>query len=150
VKQRPGFTLHELLISMLVMLVLMSVATSSVTALRHRMDARSAAYRYVAKHSLARAVAVRMGRTSQLRVDTIGKRIWVELERSPTQRDTVGIVEYFEDGVKFRSTRTVLCFDARGMAKSGGNCESPDATVIFSLMGRADTIRTNGIGRIVR
>jgi prepilin-type N-terminal cleavage/methylation domain-containing protein len=147
---QPGFTLMELVICLVIALLMLTMATSSVVAVRHRMEARGSAYRYVAKHSLARGVAVRMGRTSRLQVDTVAKRMWVEVERSATRRDTVGVIEYLDNGVKFRSTRTVLCFDARGMAKSGGSCEAPDVMAIFSMVGRADTVRTSAIGRIIR
>jgi prepilin-type N-terminal cleavage/methylation domain-containing protein len=151
VKRRPGFNLIELMITMLVLSILMSVATTSATALRHQAEVRGSANRYIAKHALARAVAVRMHRTSELRVDTAGRRIWIEVQQTTTTaRDTIGGVDYFDSRLGFRSNRSTLCFDARGLAKSGGSCQTPDATVVFSLRGRADTVRTSAIGRVMR
>jgi prepilin-type N-terminal cleavage/methylation domain-containing protein len=150
VKRRPGFNLIELLITMLVLGILLTVATTSATALRHRAEVRGTANRYIAKHALARAVAVRLGRASELRVDTAGRRIWIEVPQTATTSDTIGSVEYFDSRLGFRSNRSVLCFDARGLAKSGGSCQFPDATVVFSLNGRADTVRMSVTGRVIR
>jgi prepilin-type N-terminal cleavage/methylation domain-containing protein len=150
VQTRPGYTLVELMIAMAVVGILMSVAATSARALRHQSEVRSSTLRYIAKHARARAVAVRTGRTAELRVDTAGRRFWIEVQRTATERDTVGGVEYFDSRLGFRSNRTVLCFDARGLAKSGGTCQAPDVTVVFSLAGRADTVRTSVIGRVIR
>ena len=150
-KTRPGFTLMEVLITLTAASILMSMASVSAAGLRHQSEVRGSSYRYVAKHSLARAVAVRMGRTAQLRTDQAGRRVWIEVQRTgSTQRDTIGGVEYFDSRIGFSSSRTVLCFDGRGLAKTGGGCGAPDVTVVFSLAGRADTVRTSAIGRVIR
>jgi prepilin-type N-terminal cleavage/methylation domain-containing protein len=150
VTKRLGFTMLELIIVLLLLGVFLSIAAPSASAMRHQYEVRGSSQRFAAKHGLARAVAVRMGRTAQLRVDTAGSRVWIEVLRSPTVRDTVGPIDYFNPRLGFHSNRTRLCFDARGLAKTGGTCEAPGATVIFSLGGRADTVEVTPFGRVVR
>jgi hypothetical protein len=140
----------ELIIAMLVMLIVMSMAVTSVSALRHHSLVRGASDRYRAKHMLARSVAVRLGRTTRLRVETSARKVWIEVERSATKRDTIGDIEYLDSGIGFTSTRSILCFDARGLAKTTSPCEAADVTVAFSLAGRADTVRASTMGRIIR
>jgi Tfp pilus assembly protein FimT len=135
---------------MLIVSLMMSVTLTSARSFRHRAEVRGSADRYVAKHALARAVAVRSGRTTLLQVDTAGRRMWLEVQRTATARDTVGVMDYFDNRLTLRSDRAVLCFDGRGLAKSGGSCDAPNATVIFTLAGRADTVRVSAVGRIVR
>jgi prepilin-type N-terminal cleavage/methylation domain-containing protein len=150
VTRRRGFSLLELIIVLLLLGVFIGIAAPSASAMRYRYEVRGSSQRFAAKHSLARAVAVRTGRTAQLRVDTARSRVWIEVLRSPTVRDTVGPVDYFDPRIGFQSNRTALCFDARGLARTGGGCETPSATVIFSLAGRADTVEVTPIGRVVR
>jgi prepilin-type N-terminal cleavage/methylation domain-containing protein len=150
VTRRRGYSLFELMIVLLLVGVFISIAAPSASAMRHRYEVRGSSQRFAAKHSLARAVAVRTGRTAQLRVDTARSRVWIEVLRSPAARDTVGPVDYFDRRLRFQSNRTTLCFDARGLAKTGAGCEAPSATVIFSLAGRADTVEITPIGRVVR
>ena len=83
-KTRPGFTVLEMTVAMIVVSIMMSIAFTSARTLRHRAEVRGSADRYAAKHSLARAIAVRSGRTTVLRVDTVGRRVWVEVQRAPT------------------------------------------------------------------
>lgn len=144
VRSRRAFSLIELLLVLGVMSIMLTVVTSSFWALRRNAEVRGGVDRFIARYSLARATAVRMGRTAQLRSDTAGQRIWVEV-----QGTTIGGVTHFRD-VHFRTDRLVLCFDARGLATTGGTCESPAATVVFTHGGRADTLRTTLVGRVMR
>jgi prepilin-type N-terminal cleavage/methylation domain-containing protein len=150
VARRQGYTLLELLMVLVILGLLLSVALPSVAAVRHQHEVRGSSQRFAAKHALARAVAIRMGRTAQLRVDASGKRVWVEVVRSPTVRDTVGPVEQFDARLGFNSNRSVLCFDARGLARTGGSCDAPDATVVFKAGNRSDTVQTTVLGRVIR
>jgi prepilin-type N-terminal cleavage/methylation domain-containing protein len=148
---RQGFTLLETVLVLVLIGLLFAVALPSAMSMRHYSEVRGSSQRFAAKHSLARAVAVRMGRTAQLRIDAGGKRVWIEVVRSPTVRDTVGPIERFPSGLGFSSDRTTLCFDARGLAKEAGfSCQQADAIVVFSLAGRADTVRITRLGRIDR
>ena len=141
-----GFSLAEVLIAVLLMGVMLAVATKPLLSLRRNAHVRGAVDTYVAKHALARATAVRMGRLAQLRADPAGGRLWVEVQGAPV----AGSMTYLQDGVRFSTDRTNLCFDARGLATTGGTCQSPAATVVFHHANRSDTVRTTLLGRVIR
>jgi hypothetical protein len=48
------------------------------------------------------------------------------------------------------SNRTLLCFDARGIASTAGSCQTGDAQVIFAEGATADTIVTTALGKVLR
>jgi hypothetical protein len=48
------------------------------------------------------------------------------------------------------STRTLLCFDARGIASTSGTCEPGDAQVIFAEGVMRDTVATTALGKVLR
>jgi prepilin-type N-terminal cleavage/methylation domain-containing protein len=145
-KSRPAYTLAELMVALLIMAVFLGGTTKAVMGLRRNASVRGAVDQFTAVHSLARATAVRMGRTSQLRADPAARRMWVEVQGTAVQGSTT----YFEDGVRFSTDRTTLCFDPRGLAIETAGCDPPNATLVFSYSGRSDTLRTTTLGRIIR
>ena len=146
-----GFTLIEMLIVITVMGVIVAVAMPSmVTAFRQR-STRGAVDRLAVAHGLARATAVRYGRVAELHIDATNKRFWVEVDTSGTGiRDTIGTVSQLDGQLSMSSTRTVLCFDLRGLTTTRGTCEAGDALVQFSLQGRTDTLQTTVLGKVLR
>ena len=52
--------------------------------------------------------------------------------------------------VTMTSTRSLLCFDLRGLTTTRNTCESGDALVEFSMAGRTDTFQTTVLGKVLR
>ncbi len=150
-RRGAGFTLIEMLIVMSVMGVIIAVSLPSlVTAFRQRAT-RGAVDRLAMAHGLARATAVRLGRVAELHIDATNGRFWVEVDTSGTGiRDTIGVVNDLSGQVTMLSTRTLLCFDLRGLTTTRDACEAGDALVQFSLQGRTDTLQTTVLGKVLR
>jgi hypothetical protein len=145
VKARQAFSMVELLIVLVLAGFMLTMSTSTLLAVRRNALVRGAIDEAIAKHSLARATAVRMGRLAQLRADPAGGRLWIEVGGAPIPSSGTRL-----EGVHFTTNRTILCFDARGLATMGGACQSPDATFVFKHTVRSDTLRMTLLGRIVR
>ncbi len=150
-RRGKGFTLVEMLIVLTVMGVIVAVAMPSmVTAFRQRAT-RGAVDRLAMAHSLARATAIRFAQVAELHIDAANTRFWVELDTSGTGiRDTVGLMTDLAGQVTMTSTRSLLCFDSRGLTTTRNACESGDALVQFSLQGRTDTFQTTVLGKVLR
>ena len=149
--KNKGFTLIEMLIVLTVMGVILAVAMPSMaTAFRQRATL-GAVDRLAMAHGLARATAIRSGRVAELHIDAANTRFWVEVDTSGTGiRDTVGLMTDLAGQVTMTSTRSLLCFDSRGLTTTRGACEAGDALVSFSLEGRTDTLRTTVLGKVLR
>ncbi len=150
-RRGDGFTLIEMLIVITIMGVLVAVLMPNmVTAMRQRAT-RGSVDRLTMAHGLTRATAVRFGRVAELHIDAATRRFWIEVDTSGTGvRDTVGTINQLADALTVTSTRTVLCFDSRGLATARGACEPGDAIVTFSTNGRTDTFQTTVIGKVLR
>jgi Tfp pilus assembly protein FimT len=134
----------EMVVVVFLVGIVLTVSTSAIMSVRRNSLVRGGVDSFVAKYSLARATAVRMGRMSLLRADPVKRRLWIEVNGAPV----AGSDTYLE--VNFTTNRTILCFDARGLATTGGTCQSPDATFVFIQGGRSDTLRTTLLGRVLR
>ena len=152
---RKGFSIAELLIVMMSGSVLASVTIPPVLDLREGFERRAAVEKFVAVHNLARTVAIRSGRTSELRIEPDSGTFWVQVDSSLAGSgvmDTIGtVVRLSDSNVSLSSTRSVLCFDGRGIVSSAGDCDAAqDALVIFTRGPEADTIRRTALGVIPR
>ena len=151
---RRGFTLLEAIIVMSLLAVISAIGAPRLTDALRRRTTATAADQFVAAHSLARATAVRYGRTSKLHIDGSTRRFWIDVDTSATgigQRATVWYARELETtGLTMTSNRAVLCFDARGLAIAGGSCEAGDAELIFAMSDAADTARTTVLGKVLR
>jgi prepilin-type N-terminal cleavage/methylation domain-containing protein len=152
--QRRGFTLMEAIIVMTVMAIVAAIAGPKLSAALHRRTSSSAADQFVVTHSLARATALRYGRVAQLHIDAGTRRFWVDVDTSANgigQRATIANVrDVTGSGLVMTSTRTVLCFDSRGMAATSGSCEPGDVKIVFSDGATADTVSTTLLGKVLR
>jgi prepilin-type N-terminal cleavage/methylation domain-containing protein len=151
---RRGFTLIESLLVLTVMAIVATIAGPKVSAALQSRTSASAADQFVLTHSLARSTALRFGRVAQLHIDAPGRRIWVDVDTSANgvgQRGTIANVRYLDDtGLLMTSTRTLVCFDARGLASTSGSCQTGDARVVFSDGSRSDTVNTTILGKVLR
>ncbi|HJQ10568.1 MAG TPA: GspH/FimT family pseudopilin [Gemmatimonadaceae bacterium] len=152
--RRRGFTLLEVIIVLALLAVVAAMGTPRLSAALRRRTTQMAADQFATAHSLARATAVRYGRVAQLHIDAPTKRFWVDVDTSANGIGQRATIWYTRDltstGVVMQSNRSLLCFDARGLPLVLGACESGDATVSFTLLDRADTVRTAALGKILR
>ena len=145
---RRGFSLVELIVVLAVAAVLLASSVSAVSARLSNSEA-TAADAFRTAHALARATAVSQRQVAELHIDTDASRFWVEV------RDGAGsttLVKEFDvsEAVSFTSDRTVVCFDARGLAVAGMGCEAGNLEATFSLGSTlGDTVRTTLLGRIM-
>jgi prepilin-type N-terminal cleavage/methylation domain-containing protein len=151
---RQGFTLIEAIMVVSVIGIVAATGGPKISAALQRRTTASAADQFVLTHSLTRSTALRYGRVAQLHVDSTGQRFWVDVDTSADgigQRATIANVRYVSDyGLHMTSNRTLLCFDARGIASTIGSCESGDAEVIFSDGVMADTVAATILGKVLR
>ncbi|MFQ5689516.1 MAG: Tfp pilus assembly protein FimT/FimU [Gemmatimonadota bacterium] len=150
-----GFTLVEVLIAMVLMGIMMAIALPPLRSSQEWRVVHSAADEFAARHSMARAAAVRRGRLAELHIDAGTGRLWVEVDTSAARAgvmDTLGPVLDVADqfGVTVTSTRSRFCFDVRGLATQTSGCPPGDATVVFSRGSYADTVRTSVVGKVLR
>jgi prepilin-type N-terminal cleavage/methylation domain-containing protein len=150
---RAGFTLIEFILTLTVFSILIAIVVPRLDATLRKQQSRSAAALFASAHFMARSTAMRYGRTAQLNIDAANNRFWVVVDTTLNggKLDTIGTVHRITDGnLTMSSTRSVLCFDRRGLALTGGSCQSGDATVIFTTVGRADTVITTVLGKVMR
>lgn len=152
--RRRGFTLLEVIIVLALLAVVAAMGAPKLSAELRRRTTQLAVDQLATGHSLARATAVRYGRVAQLHIDAANTKFWVDVDTSANgvgQRATVWYARNLaQSGLVMSSNRSLLCFDARGLPLVLGACESGDATVIFTALDRADTLRTAALGKILR
>lgn len=151
---RRGFTIIDVIITTgLVGVVTAFGAPQLQNAIRQR-QVQAAADEFTTAHSLARATAIRYGRVAQLHIDPAARRFWIEADTSADdvgQRATVWYERTLADpGIQMSSNRTVLCFDARGLATDIDPCQSGDAQVVFTAIQAVDTVTTTVLGKVLR
>lgn len=153
---RRGFTALELVMVMLVIGVLLGLTVPIASALAGHFKVGSARDVFVNTYARTRAVAIQFGREGRLHMKGAEGRFWVEVDTGVAgaqATDTVGlVVDVRKDygGVTMFTPRQVLCFDSRGLAYSGGVCEPHNAIIVFTRMGRADTVQLSLGGTVVR
>ena len=152
-----GFSLLEMLIVLTVLGAVLAIAAPSLARSGMSRAPRVAADKFVTAHALARATAVRSGVMAELHIDVTSGRFWVEVDTTGAgNRDTVGFVrDVASDGVQLASTRSLLCFDARGLpytrkTSAGDLCEAADATLSFTASGQSRPVVITALGKVIR
>jgi len=154
IASRAGITITELVLVIVVLAILLAIAIPRIDTGLQRAHLQGAAAELTTAHFLARASAMRYGRPAELHIDAANGNFWVAVDTTLAgsgTKDTVGQVHRMSAAnVTMTSTRSIICFDRRGLAYAFGTCEAPDALITFSLSGRTDTVRTTAIGKIIR
>jgi prepilin-type N-terminal cleavage/methylation domain-containing protein len=152
--RRRGFTLIETIIVLAIIAIVASIGGPKLSAALQRRTTASAADQFALTHFLSRSTALRYGRIAQLHIDAPGHRFWIDVDTSANgigQRATIAYVrDLSAPGLTMSSTRTLLCFDPRGIPSTTGSCEPGDARVIFSEGATADTVTTTVLGKVLR
>ena len=151
---RAGITITELVLVIVVLATLLAIVIPRIDTGLQRAHLQGAAAELTTAHFLARTSAMRYGRPAELHIDAANGNFWVAVDTTLAgsgTKDTVGQVHRMSAAnVTMTSTRSILCFDRRGLAYAFGSCEAPDALITFSLSGRTDTVQTTAIGKIIR
>jgi len=147
-----GMTLLELVMVMVVIGGLTIITGPPLAQHLRSSMTRTATDEFRLAHSLARSTALRYGRVAELHIDAANAQFWVEVDTSGTGvRDTVGFLHKPGNGkLTMKSTRSLLCFDARGLATTRAACESADATIVFAMAGRTNTVQITPLGKVLR
>lgn len=147
-----GFTMMELLVALSVLAVLTAISSPKIVAQRQAAHRRAATNQFVSAHRLTRATAVRYGRRAELHLDAsnLSFRVVIDTGQAGGAVDTVRMVSLNTGQVTMTSDRSVLCFDARGLATAAGSCETADAVVTFAEPGKTDTVRFTALGQELR
>ncbi len=157
-RSRKGISLTELAVVVVVLGVVLLIALPSLARARARVEVMAARENFMTLHALARQISVQYGRISKLHVDPGGGRLWVTVDTSsgpgPEAVDTIGGVALsggeVDGGVRLEGTPRTLCFDPRGLATARGDCDLPNATLVFRCGAVADTITVSRLGRVLR
>ena len=152
-----GFSLPEIVVVVSVIGLLTLIAFPLLSKARARVDVSAAREAFSASHALARQVAGQYGRLCRLHLDPTGNRFWVTVgtstvpgvQRFDTVRTVVKLSEQF-GGVRMESRPLTLCFDPRGLATARGQCDLPNATVVFRQGRVVDTVTISRLGRLLR
>ena len=149
--KNTGYTLMELMVVLVLTGLALAIVTPPMAEAVRRTQTQVAADEFITRHGLARAVAIRFGRLSEVHIDATNGRFWVEVDTSQAGgvKDTIGVVRRL-DRVTISSDRTLLCFDSRGLPSTRGSCESADATIVFYQESTTDTVKITALGKILR
>jgi Tfp pilus assembly protein FimT len=152
-----GTSLAEVAVVMVVLGVILLVAVPSLARARARVEVAAARETFASAHSLARQIAAQYGRISRLHLDPARGRFWVTVDTS--SGPGFGVLDTISDvtldggdlgGVKLEAAPRTFCFDPRGLATARGDCDLPNATLVFRSGAIADTITVSRIGRLLR
>ena len=140
-----GFTLLELLTTLVVMAVLVSLAAPSMKGVASGARTRGAIDQLTADLALARMYAVRDGRRTTVAITSATR---YALVRSPFgAQDTIKRVDLARDaaGVRLSPATGTLAFDSRGLLQTGSLTQ-----VKAMHSSRADSVTISSVGRTYR
>lgn len=152
-----GFSLPEVVLVSLAIALLAAIALPRLAATLARAKVAAARDVFSAVHGLARQIPAQYGRISKFHIDPEGNRFWVTVEADSTAgaatQDTVGPLLDLSSrfrGVTIKSNRRMICYNVRGLGTALGECELPNATVVFSLGAMERSVTISRAGRLLK
>ena len=120
-----------------------------------RFATKGAADQFTSAHQKARTAAVRFGAVAELHIDATGDRFWVQIDTTADGSgvmDTIGkVVDLSDNGVDLRSTRSLLCFDPRGLIAGRAGCPTTGSLgIAFSRKSSSDTLAVTASGLLFK
>ena len=148
---KTGFTFTEIIFVVTIFGLLAGIALPRIGQSGDQLAVRGAVDQFRAAHQKARTAAVRFGAVAELHVDDSADRFWVEIDTTVTGSrvmDTIGnVVDLSDSHVDLRATRSLICFDARGLVANEAGCPTTGALGVgLYRKGSSDTIRVTASG----
>ena len=150
-----GFSLAEVMFVVTIIGLLAGLAFPRMGQTWDQFAVRGAADQFRSAHQKARTTAVRYGGVAELHINTSTEQFWVQIDTTflgSGVMDTIGaVIDLSESQVDLRATRSLICFDARGLvANGGGGCPTTGALGVgFSRNDSSDTIRVTVSGLLL-
>lgn len=157
-RSTEGVSLVEVAVVVVVLGIVLLIALPSLARTRARVGVMVARENFATLHALARQISIQYGRISKLHVDPGSGRVWVTVDTSRRAAvqvlDTIGEISVsggeVGGGVRLEGAPRTICFDPRGLATARGDCDLPNATLVFRCGAVADTITVSRLGRVLR
>ena len=150
--KRTGFTLMEVVVVVTIIGLLAGLALPKIGENWDRYSVRGAVNQFRSAHQKARTAAIRYGTVAELHINQSTDHFWVEVDTTIAKTgvmDTVGaVVDLSEIAVDLISTRSLVCFDARGLVAAAAGCPSTGALGVgFTRGNDSDTlvVTTSGL-----
>jgi prepilin-type N-terminal cleavage/methylation domain-containing protein len=144
-RQRPGFTILELLTVIMIIGVVVAIATPKMGKINRTADLRSSRDHLAAHIATARHIAIQRSVTT--RMQRSGNMVWVETltpAGATLARDTLDLYAMF--GTSITSPVTQIRFDPRGFSTGG----APRKFVLKSGADLKDSVCVTGMGVIMK
>jgi hypothetical protein len=129
-------------------IALPAIGRTRVAAARH-----NARHALVSSISLARATAIRFGRTAVLHLDSDHDRVWVEADTTMAGTGEVVALGYFDFAedlkVDLQSNRSSLCFNGRGIGTTSATCTQPGALIALIITDRIERVYVTPTGFVL-
>jgi len=144
--QNGGFTIIELVITMVTAVILLDVAVGASGPALDRMSVTSARTTFAALHARARVRAVERGRNVSLFIDPATDSAWVFDDNQVVEAIAFGTAS----GIDVTATsRLELCLSPRGYADADCNSFSSSVNVVFSRNGASSSVEVRPLGQLV-
>ena len=153
---RGGYTLVELLVTMLIAAIVMSVAVPQFTTMMQRRNAQNARDDFVWMAVRARARAIERGSAYLLEVNPSTSRAWIVKRNPSSASDTVQTVAFNTEFNASVTTSTgnkiTVCYSPRGFAFTCDATYSPTAnvTVTFTHIDKTSSATVRPLGQVIR
>lgn len=150
---RPGFTIIELLIVLMVGAMLAGLVGPAVASVQKQLNLDNAALGVVTLGSRARAYAANRGATAVLRLDPTADRITIRMDDDTLSDGRLDLQDrYATDMALSDGGGTLdLCYTARGFVES--SCLDGSRlplSVILTRGGKSDTVKIMALGQVER